>query len=183
MPEETITFESIRRIQREEDRSPKLTKLPENFYQNVRKYLQQKKNILEKIEDRKASVEMKNIERLVEDIFNRRERKIVTQAVNSARVGLTVENLTEEEKEFFNQALDLIKTRREKMLKELLEKTEAKEEMATLIVFKETVPEFVGSDMKTYGPFQKGDIAKLPEENMRILLERGLAEEFKVNKS
>jgi len=182
MPDETITFELIRKIDREEQKSPKLTKMPENFYQNIRNYLQQKKNILEKMEDRRASVEMKNIERLVEDIFNKRERKIITQAVNSARVNLTVENLSEEEKEFFNQAVSLIKTRREKILKELLEKTESKEGLETLVVFKEAVPEFVGSDMKTYGPFQKGDIAKLPEENMKVLLERGLVEEFKVSK-
>jgi len=182
MPDETITFELIRKIDREEQRSPKLTKLPENFYQNVKNYLQQKKNILEKMEDRRASVEMKNIERLVEDIFNKRERKIITQAVNSARVNLTVENLSEEEREFFNQAVSLIKARREKILKELLEKTESKEGLETLVVFKEAVPEFVGSDLKTYGPFQKGDIAKLPEENMKVLLERGLVEEFKVSK-
>ena len=182
MAEETITFELIRRIQREEQRSPKLTKLPENFYQNVRNYLEQKRAISEKMEERRASIETKNIESLVEDIFNRRERKIVTQAVNSARVGLTVENLTEEEREFFNQAVDVIKQRREKILKELLEKAEEKKEMVTLVVFKEAVPEFVGADLKSYGPFEKGDIAKLPGENVKVLIERGIAEEFKVSK-
>lgn len=182
MPEETITFELIRRIQREEQRSPKLTKLPENFYQNVRNYLQQKRSISEKMEERKEVIEIKNIESLAKDIFDRRERKIMTQAVNSARIGMTIENLTDEEKEFLNQAVGLIKARREKILKELLEKPEAGEEMVNLLVFKEAVPEFVGADMKTYGPFAKGDIAKLPEENVKVLLERALAEEYKVSK-
>ncbi|MEM5772631.1 MAG: hypothetical protein QXL86_00145 [Candidatus Aenigmatarchaeota archaeon] len=181
MAEETITFELIRKIQREEERSPKLSKLPENFYQNVKNYLQQKRRILEKMEDRKASVELKNIERLIEDIFNRRERKIVTQAINSARVGLSVENLTDEEKEFFEKVKEIIKSRREKFLKEMMEKLEEKESIS-MVVFKEAVPEFVGADMKTYGPFEKGDIAKLPEENAKILIEKGLAEEFKVSK-
>ncbi|MEM5766542.1 MAG: hypothetical protein QW423_02840 [Candidatus Aenigmatarchaeota archaeon] len=178
--EETITFELIRKIQREEERSPKLSKLPDNFYQNVRNYLQQKRNILEKMEDRKSSIEIKNIERLVEDIFNRRERKIITQAINSARVDLAVENLTDEEKEFLENVKDLIKKRREKILKELLEKKEEKETVI-MVVFKEAVPEFVGADMKTYGPFEKGDMAKLPEENARLLVEKGLVEEFKVS--
>jgi DNA replication factor GINS len=180
MAEETITFEMIRKIQREEERSPKLSKLPENFYQNVKNYLQQKRKILEKMEDRKASIEMKNIERLVEDIFNRRERKIVTQAINSARVNLKVENLIEEEKEFFDKVVGIIKERREKILKELIEKEER--ETVSMVVFKEPVPEFIGADLKTYGPFEKGDIAKLPEENAKILVEKGLAEEFKVSK-
>jgi DNA replication factor GINS len=180
MVEETITFELIRKIQREEERSPKLSRLPENFYQNVKNYLQQKRKILEKMEDRKVSIELKNIERLVEDIFNRRERKIVTQAINSARVGLAVENLTEEEKEFFERVMGIVKERREKILKELLEKEE--KEIVSMVVFKEAVPEFLGADLKTYGPFEKGDIAKLPEENAKILIEKGLAEEFKVSK-
>ena len=180
MAEETITFELIRKIQREEERSPKLSKLPENFYQNVKNYLQQKRKILEKMEDRKVSIEIKNIERLVEDIFNRRERKIVTQAINSVRVNLTVENLTEEEKEFFDKVKKIIKERREEILKELMEKEE--KEKISMVVFKEAVPEFLGADLKTYGPFEKGDIAKLPEENRKILVSRGIVEEFKVEK-
>ncbi len=179
MAEETITFELIRKIQREEESSPKLTKLPENFYQNVKNYLEQKRKISEKMEDRKVSIELKNVERVVEDIFNKRERKIVMQAVNHARVGLSVENLTEEEKNFFEKIVAIIKERREKILSELFEK---REEGVRLVVFKEAVPQFVGVDLKTYGPFEKGDIAKLPEENAKLLLEKGLVEEFSISK-
>lgn len=182
MVEETITFEMIRKIQKEEANSPKLTKIPENFYESVKNYLQQKRSLAEKMEEKKTSIEIKNVERLIEDIFNRRERKIVTWAVNSARAKISVENLTEEEKDFFEKVLSLIKNRREKILKELLSKSEAQKESFSLVIFKESVPEFVGVDMKTYGPFEKGDIAKLPEENMKILIEKGLAEEFKVSK-
>jgi len=180
MAEETITFELIRRIQREEQRVPKLTKLPENFYQNIAAYLQQKRNLVETKDDRKGGLEIKNIERLVEDIFNRRERKILNQAIISVRTGMSPENLTEEEDVFFNVLLNSLKDRRDNMLKKMLEEVE--EEFASLIVFKEDVPQFVGSDMKTYGPFKKGDIAKLPEENMKVLIERGITEEFKVSK-
>jgi DNA replication factor GINS len=180
MPEETITFELIRRIQREEQRVPKLTKLPENFYQNVSSYLQQKRKLEEKGE-RMSGLELKNIERLIEDIFNRRERKILDQALISTRTNIPPENLTEEEEVFFNVLINSIKERRANILKTVLRAVE-KEEIATLIIFKEDVPEFVGSDLKTYGPFKKGDIAKLPEENMKVLIERGIAEEFKVSK-
>lgn len=179
MPEETITFELIRRIQREEQKLPKLTKLPENFYLNVNSYLQQKRKIAETKEDRKGELESKNIERLIEDIFNRRERKILNQALIAARTNIPPENLTDEEKEFFDGLIAIIKERRLNILKML---SEEKEEIVNLIVFKEDVPEFVASDLKTYGPFKKGDIAKLPEDNIKVLLERGIAEEFKVAK-
>jgi DNA replication initiation complex subunit (GINS family) len=176
MPE-PISFELIRKIQREEQRVPKLTKLPEGFYDSLSAYLDQKRKMKE---DRRTALEMKNIELLLEDIFNRRERKILNFAIIAARTGIPPENLSEEEMEFFNKIVDTIKQRRNENLKKML--GDKKEELATLIVFKEEVPEFVALDEKTYGPFKKGDIAKLPEENMRVLIERGIAEEFKVSK-
>lgn len=179
MAEETITFDLIRRIQREEQRSPKLSKIPENFYDAAMSYINQKKNIGEK-EDRKNILEVKSIERLIEDIFDRRERKIVTAAVNSARTNIQPENMIEEEKDFFDLVAASIRQRRELKLRTMF--VVEKGEKDGLLVFKDDVPEFVGSDMKNYGPFKKGDIAKLPEENAKILVERGVVEQFKVMK-
>ncbi len=173
---ETITFELIRKIQREEQRVPKLTKLPENFYQNVKAYLDQKR----KLSDKKVALESTNIERLIEDVFNRRERKILNQAIITARINIPPENLTKEEKEFFDQLVSLIKQRRKLELNSIF--ALRKEELVSLVVFKEDTPEFVGSDEKTYGPFKKGDMAKLPEENIKVLLERKIVEKFKVSK-
>ena len=180
MADETITFEFIRRIQREEQRIQKLTKLPDNFYNTVSAYMQQKKKITLN-EDRKGSLEFKNIERLVQDIFDRRERKILNLAIISARTGIPPENLTEEEKEFFNLLSGTIKRRRDESVQKIFG-GQSKEDIATLLVFKEDVPEFLGSDMKNYGPFKKGDIAKLPDDNMRVMIQQGVAEEFKVGK-
>lgn len=173
---ETITFELIRKIQREEQRLPKLTKLPSGFYNNVKSYLEKKRDI----SNRKVALETKNVERLVEDIFNRRERKIFNLALIAARTNIPPENLTEEERAFFDQILATVKSRREVILSDTLMKKV--EDKTGLIVFKEDVTTFVGADMKNYGPFNKGDIAKLPDENKKILLEQGVAEEFKISK-
>jgi len=70
----------------------------------------------------------------------------------------------------------MIKSRRNDSLKALLS---TKTESQPLVIFKEDTPEFLGINEKTYGPFKKGDTAILPEENMRILLERGIVEESK----
>ncbi len=45
-----------------------------------------------------------------------------------------------------------------------------------LVVFKEDVPKFVGEDLKVYGPFSKGDVAWIPEGNVKILERRGVIE-------
>lgn len=179
MPDETITFELIRRVDREEQRSPKLSNIPDDFYSKVVSYINQKKKLAAK-EDRKDVLELKSVERLVADIFDRRERKIVTAAVNAARTNIKPENMVPEEEDFFDLMTATIRQRRDESLKKML--TSEKIPEAELIVFKEDVPEFVGSDMKNYGPFKKGDIAKLPDDNVKVLTDRGVAEQFKVAK-
>lgn len=179
MADETITFELIRRVDREEQRSPKLSRIPDNFYSAVHSYVQQKKTMAAK-EDRRGLLEVKNIERLVEDIFDRRERKVVTAAVNAARTNIQPENMVEEERDFFDLMAGTIRQRRETSLRKMF--AVEKGEQAELIVFKDEVAEFVGSDMKNYGPFKKGDIAKLPDDNMKLLLQQGSVEQFKVSK-
>jgi len=174
--EETITFELIRKIQREEQRIPKLTKLPAGFYDSVNVYLERKRDT----SSRKTALEVKNVERLVEDIFNRRERKIFNLAIIAARTNIPPENLTAEERDFFEQVVAVVKNRREQLLDPLLMKEPA--EQTGLVIFKEDVSAFVGADMKNYGPFNKGDIAKLPEENKQVLLKQDVAEEFKISK-
>lgn len=176
MAEETITYELIRKIQREEEKQPKLTKLPDDFYSKIGNYLIQKKRMSATKSDRKDTFEVKNVERLIEDIFSRRERKILNHAIISARTGITTENLTEEESKFHSQILQSLKERRMNLLKKILEQSETKEGM---VIFKQETPEFVGADMLNYGPFKQGDIAKIPEDNKKILLEKGIVEEIK----
>ena len=175
--EETITFELIRKIQVEEQKDTgKLTRLPTNFFNAVSSYLEQKRNLVS-TDDRKSILEMKSIERLVEDIFNRRERKIINSAIITARSGLPPENLSEEEKPFYSSITSFIKNRRADLLKTIL--TGKIERPSMKVAFKEDITAFVGIDEKTYGPFKKGDTTVLPEENTRILLERGVVEETK----
>lgn len=178
MSDETITFELIRRIDREEQKSPKLAKMPDNFYSAVASYMDQKKQMVK--EDRKGVLELKSIERLVEDVFDRRERKVVTAAVNAARTNILPENMTQEERDFFDLVKISIKQRRDSKLRNIF--VSEKLEEGGMVVFKDEVPEFVGADMKPYGPFKKGDIAKLPDDNTKLLVGQGLVEQFKVPK-
>lgn len=176
-----ISFDLIRRIQREEQRVPKLTKLPEGFYDAVTLYLQRKRST----DTRKTALETKQVERLSEDIFNRRERKIFNLALIAARTRIPPENLTEEETSFFDQVVYLVKDRRQKLLDKIVTHEPpagGASESLGVVVFREEVPAFVGADMRSYGPFKKGDIAKLPEENKIVLLQQNIVEEFTVNK-
>lgn len=166
---ETITFDFVRKIQMEEKASTKLAEIPENFYELAKNYLQKK----EEVKDVEKLGEIRNIKRILEDIFNRRERKILNFAIIAARTGMVPENLTKEEQKFFDQIVEMLKKRRKEILEPLL-KSKAKKER--VLVFKQDVPAFVGSDGKEYGPFSKGDIAKIPEENAQLMVAQGIAE-------
>lgn len=166
MPEEPITFEFIRKVHREEQREPKLSIIPRDFYQKARKYLEQKRKLSLKQKDRLASLEVKNVERLLKDIFNRRESKIVTHAIITARTDIPPPNLIQEEKDFFEMMTNTLKTERDRVLNLLFKKT--KEDFET-VKLKEDIEEFVGIDLKKYGPFKKGQVVKIPEENAELL--------------
>src|SRR3989338_410227 len=140
MDEETITYELIRSIQRDEEKLFKLTKLPENFYANVAKYLGQKRNLAQNKNEKVAEVELKNIERLVEDIFNRRERKTLNHALIHARTGLPAENMGDEEKTFYENLVSIIKLRRSSSLEIIFTKTTDVPYLKK-VKFKESVPE------------------------------------------
>jgi len=168
MPEEPITFEFIRKIHREEQREPRLSKIPIDFYQKAKDYLDQKRKLSIKQKDKLSSLEVKNVEMLLKDIYNRRETKIVTHAIVTARTDIPPQNLVEEEKAFFEAMVDTIKTERDKVLNLLFKKTKEKEEFET-VKLTEDIEEFVGVDLKKYGPFKKGDVVKIPIENAELL--------------
>ena len=169
MPEEPITFEFIRKIQREEMSEPKLSKIPEDFYQKAKNYLEQKKNIAEKKQDKLSEREIKNVERLLEDIFNRRETKMLNHALITVRTDIPAQNLIKEEEEFFESAVNMLRTQRERVLNLLFKKTKLKQDFEK-IEFKDDVEEFVGVDLNKYGPFKKGDVAEIPKDNVKLLI-------------
>jgi len=173
VPEEPITFEFIRRVHREEQREPRLSKIPKDFYQKARDYLDQKRKLSLKKKDRLASLEVKNVERLLKDIFNRRETKIVTHAIITARTDIPPPNLIQEEKEFFEAIVNTLKTERDRVLNLLFKKT--KELKLEKVNLTEDIEEFVGIDLKKYGPFKKGQVVKIPKENAELLKKVGKA--------
>lgn len=54
--------------------------------------------------------------------------------------------------------------------------SEDTEEGYELVETTSSVPEFMGTDLEPYGPFDSGERAEIPEENAEILVNRGNAE-------
>lgn len=163
-----LTFETLSRIAREEKASPSLARLPEGFFEDVASYISKKAQLKEGKDD---SWELENAKLVLGDITKSRERKIMASALGFVDSGMEPDNLAPEEKALFDKAASMIIQFRQDR-KRFLEPGTARNSM---IAFLEEVPQFVGTDMKNYGPFGKGDVANLPEDVSRLLMEKGAA--------
>ncbi len=165
-----LTYETIRNFTKEEKEGTKLVKLPEDFFAQVREYLEKKEAMGR---EKNNLWELQSARRVLEDLLEARERKIVTLALYSVRSGMIPENLAPEEKEFFEAVKERINQFRKKR-KGVLEGGNG--EGKGLVVIREDLPEFVGLDLQTYGPYSKGDIVTLPGESIKLLLGKKAAE-------
>ncbi|MBI1971866.1 MAG: DNA replication complex GINS family protein [Candidatus Aenigmarchaeota archaeon] len=170
-----MTYETIRRIHKDEELSVKLSRIPDDFFEKAREYIRAKEDSVKS--DAAAAQEFQNVKHRLRFIMEARERKILNMALYSVRTGLPPENLTAAEKLFFESILDSLKS-----FKQFREDVLEPKENAVLkvVAFTEDTDAFVGEDMISYGPFKKGDIASIPEKNAEILVNDRKAEGMKI---
>ena len=185
---EIITYETIRKLHRAE-KEEVLTPLPENFFHAMNAWLKHK----ESQKDTTSLLEVESTKKLLEDLINRRERKIVTAMLRSIRGDLPPKNLTKEEQKLFDQLVDILKT----FHKELQEKvfgsnveenikkpTEpAKKEQdinkeGKSVKILVDLQRFIDGDLKSFGPMKAGDVVKLSTNVAKLLIARQVAEEI-----
>ena len=97
-----ITYETLFELLRLEKNREELQKLEDSFFDDVRAYLTDKKNAFESKqsqsilfaadEKEKTRLELANIKKILKDLYDRREKKIVNVALNKARTGVSVVN-------------------------------------------------------------------------------------------
>jgi DNA replication factor GINS len=163
----------MRKIVTEEKNTTNLVSLPDNFFKDVKVYLTRKTELSVDKEDK---WELESARRLLQDLFEIRERKILNLALYYVRSGVMPENMVHEEREFFNIVVSQIKDFQAKR-KEMFEKEVVKKDVVAIL---DILPEFVGSDLKNYGPFKQGDIVTLPKDNANLLIEKGVAKRIEV---
>lgn len=175
-----LTYSKLRNIEQSEKMSSSLTSVGIDFYQEALEYIRE---IEEKIEEERLkdpasrkllllSDELRNTKRVLNNIFERREKKIIMAALLAARMEKKApENMTREEKIFYESLVELLKENRKKIFEA------RKKETLTIRILKD-LPQFMGNDMKKYR-LQKEDVISLPVDVAKILIEREAAEEIK----
>lgn len=164
-----LTDETIRRIFEEEKNSQGLTKLPDDFFGQIRDYLEKKSKL---IREESEQWSLDSIKRRLRTIFESRERKILKSAHGYIGSGVEPDNLTPEEERFFETVVNCIKGYHEERERGF----DSRSEPLVLVTILKDVPRFVGINMKNYGPFRKGDVTTIPEPNAKLMAEKGMAE-------
>ena len=149
-------------------------------------------------EKKKVEKQIDNARRIIKEIYERREKKIIDIALIKSRTKSDVmdtSSFLENEKRLFDETVKVLDNFRNEVISNVLSgknpvktdvadeksKSEVTEEKknAKIIRFLNHVPKFVGKELEDYGPFEEEDIANLPSEIADVLISKGSAEEIK----
>ncbi len=178
-----ITYNDIYEALRRERYSDQLQKLPKTFIKEVSDYIKEKEEVVGKKEDLfsdaiiKTKKQLENAISIFKELILRRRKKLLNLAFIAKETGISkrdFENMLDFEKEVFDKIVKNLEESDKKVNDVLSGKDERLKNV--LLLFKDDVEEFVGLDKEILGPYEKGDIANLPEEISRILVDGGKAE-------
>ncbi len=201
MDEDEISYKNLRKIQQMEKNSPVLTGLKSGFYNELFEYLEKLDKRLEKESSSQKQIllkdEIQNTRKIVANVYEQREKKILLAAVSKARSGNPdLKNMLDVEKNLFDAVLGLLLQSREWFLENKTkknenvtnsEKTESEKENIVeekqensnpVLLVTKGIPEFIGTDTKRYN-LRKDDVVSMPENMSDMLLKRNVAEKIK----
>jgi len=164
-----------------------LTKIPSDFYVRVADYVRRLKEEGRMLDRRtvKANLlkkEMQNAKRMTRMLIQVRYMKIVKKAERMETV--SPELLTSEEQEICT-TVSALSEKFHGLSDEILKGHAPRaiivqRHKRTVMLFSKEFPSVIGSDMKTYGPFEIEDLASLPIENANIMINQGSADKVEV---
>ena len=179
-----ITYNDIYEAARKERYSEQLQKLLKSFIGDVSNYLKEKKKISLKEDDSfsdvivKTKKQLENAIILFKELMLRRKKKILNLVLIAAETGISkqdFENMLDFEKKLFEDFMKCMDAS-DKNLSEIFNNKKEEALKNELVVFKTDVEEFVGLEGEKMGPYDKGQIANIPREVVKILVEGGKAE-------
>src|SRR3989338_4305293 len=127
MQEVLITYETLFELLKRERERSDLQKLEPSFFSEVISYVKDKKKILDAKSDsvfapeerKKTERQLENIYKILRELYERREKKIIQLALDKSRTRsnlIDTSTLLKEEKVFFDAITDLLDNYREAIL-------------------------------------------------------------------
>ncbi len=128
-----LTLETLYDILRNEKKREDLQKLEGTFFPDVVAYLGEKQELLKNKQQStelfaagerdKLEYELRSIKRILKEIYERREKKIIDIALNRSKTGsdiIDTSAMLQEEKEYYDQMVALLNAYRQGILRNLL---------------------------------------------------------------
>lgn len=175
-----ITYNDIYEAAKKERYSENLQPIQKSFIKEVAEYLKDKKEIASREENTfsdillKTKKQLENAITLFQELLRRRRKKILNLVLIASETGISrqdFENMLLIEKHLFEDLMKCIENS-DKKLNEILSGEEEKEESKnSMVVFLEDLEEFRDLEGNNLGPFEKGQIANIPRDVAKILLE------------
>lgn len=180
-----ITYNDIYEAARKERYSEQLQPIPKNFIKEISDYLREKKEAAMKgngdFSDGavKMKKQLENAVTLFRELIIRRRKKILGLVLIASETGISkqdFENMLQIEKELFEEIMKCVEGS-DKKLNELINGgIEEKTVENSLILFIDNVESFVGMNGEKMGPYDKGQIANIPKEIAKILVQSNKSE-------
>ncbi len=177
-------YRDLHEAWRKEREASAVQKLTKDFYTKLAEYvkgIREESRMLDKksVKGSLLEKEYENVKRMVKELIRLRYRKTLREALTGAMV--PKEFLTQEEAKLHGEIFPAAEAYQD-FVEEILrghvsEMKQAIERKMMVVRSLKDIPDIVGSDMKTYGPFQSEDVASLPVDNARALLNQGVAVE------
>ncbi|HLC72695.1 MAG TPA: hypothetical protein VJH37_03875 [Candidatus Nanoarchaeia archaeon] len=205
---EIITYEKLYDILRKEKYAQELQKIDKDFFRSVVEYLKEKEAIAESQKGKESIFsseadstikQVGNIKKLIKELYEKREFKIIQLAMFASRIGdKEIPNaLLSEERPLFLDVVNMLNGYRESIVQNVIDKRlptpgeqpksikrdfsdDSKQSDIKTVRFMHAVPKFVANDMNTYGPFDEEDTAILPNKAADVLIDKKRAEEIKL---
>lgn len=184
MGDNVVSYETFRKYQRLEQENESLQPLPFDFYDSYKKWLARKEDLFVKTKEPIIEREIVNAKRIIEEIFEKRQKKILILADHSTRSDVELKNMLPGEIEYFRNISDVLKRFKIDTLlgspavdkneeREVEVKTEVKsfsmKEGYLLVRMIDDLGQFAWLDGIAYGPLKNGDLVTLPKEVAEML--------------
>jgi len=175
-----ITYNDIYEAARKERYSEQLQPIPKKFVSEFAKYIKDKKEIASKDNEDFSDVIMKtkkqleNARTLFKELIIRRRKKILNLVLVATETGISkqdFENMLAVEKELFEELMNCMDIAEKKLNESFNGNDTETTKKNDMVVFLGNVEEFLNVEGEKMGPYSKGDIANIPKEIAKILLD------------
>jgi len=155
--------------------------LSRDFYERITCYLRKIKEENSLLDNKSLKIsllekEAVNVNRMLGDLLWARYKKLVKFTTHTKK--LSTDLLAFEEAQIFENFVPFTEAY-QKFAKSLLQSQTSKSDQElrkrVTLRFSKDIPQIIGADMKSYGPFIVEDLASLPVQNAKIFVKQGLA--------